>query len=120
MAAGEQSGRHALSAVCAAGCFRTGLALDVDSKFSPGRRCHPLIRGAQCLVVVRATAQFRELSTGRAVDVLPTVLAPFGAKCPPRGRGGGCPAGRRMPFEEPELYAEELRAFFRPYRAATG
>jgi hypothetical protein len=23
------------------------------------------------------------------------------------------------PFEEPELYAEELRAFFRPYRAAT-
>jgi hypothetical protein len=22
------------------------------------------------------------------------------------------------PFEEPELYAEELRAFFRPYRAA--
>jgi len=24
------------------------------------------------------------------------------------------------PFEEPELYPEELRAFFRPYRAATG
>ncbi|TMR07336.1 epoxide hydrolase [Actinomadura soli] len=33
---------------------------------------------------------------------------------PPRG-------GHFAPFEEPELYAEELRAFFRPYRtAATG
>jgi pimeloyl-ACP methyl ester carboxylesterase len=30
---------------------------------------------------------------------------------PPRG-------GHFAPFEEPELYAEELRAFFRPYRAA--
>jgi pimeloyl-ACP methyl ester carboxylesterase len=29
--------------------------------------------------------------------------------------------GHFAPFEEPELYAEELRAFFRPYRAvATG
>jgi pimeloyl-ACP methyl ester carboxylesterase len=27
-------------------------------------------------------------------------------------------AGHFAPFEEPELYAEELRAFFRPYRAA--
>ena len=27
--------------------------------------------------------------------------------------------GHFAPFEEPELYAEELRAFFRPYRAAT-
>jgi pimeloyl-ACP methyl ester carboxylesterase len=26
--------------------------------------------------------------------------------------------GHFAPFEEPELYAEELRAFFRPYRAA--
>jgi hypothetical protein len=24
--------------------------------------------------------------------------------------------GHFAPFEEPELYAEELRAFFRPYR----
>ena len=32
---------------------------------------------------------------------------------PPRG-------GHFAPFEEPELYAEELRAFFRPYRATTG
>jgi pimeloyl-ACP methyl ester carboxylesterase len=33
---------------------------------------------------------------------------------PPRG-------GHFAPFEEPELYAEELRTFFRPYRtAATG
>jgi pimeloyl-ACP methyl ester carboxylesterase len=32
---------------------------------------------------------------------------------PPRG-------GHFAPFEEPELYAEELRAFFRPYRAAAG
>jgi pimeloyl-ACP methyl ester carboxylesterase len=31
---------------------------------------------------------------------------------PPRG-------GHFAPFEEPELYAEELRAFFRPYRTAT-
>jgi pimeloyl-ACP methyl ester carboxylesterase len=31
---------------------------------------------------------------------------------PPRG-------GHFPPFEEPELYAEELRAFFRPYLAAT-
>jgi pimeloyl-ACP methyl ester carboxylesterase len=30
---------------------------------------------------------------------------------PPRG-------GHFAPFEEPELYAQELRAFFRPYRAA--
>ena len=30
---------------------------------------------------------------------------------PPRG-------GHFAPFEEPELYAEELRAFFRPYRTA--
>ena len=30
---------------------------------------------------------------------------------PPRG-------GHFAPFEEPELYAEELRVFFRPYRAA--
>lgn len=30
---------------------------------------------------------------------------------PPRG-------GHFAPFEEPELYAEELRAFFRPYRPA--
>jgi pimeloyl-ACP methyl ester carboxylesterase len=30
---------------------------------------------------------------------------------PPRG-------GHFAPFEEPELYADELRAFFRPYRAA--
>ena len=30
------------------------------------------------------------------------------------------PGGHFAPFEEPELYAEELRAFFRPYRAATG
>ncbi|HXW82559.1 MAG TPA: alpha/beta hydrolase, partial [Acidimicrobiales bacterium] len=30
---------------------------------------------------------------------------------PPRG-------GHFAPFEEPELYAEELRAFFRPYRSA--
>ena len=31
------------------------------------------------------------------------------------------PRGRHFaPFEEPELHAEELRAFFRPYRAATG
>ncbi|MFD5813398.1 epoxide hydrolase family protein [Streptomyces sp. NPDC127038] len=30
---------------------------------------------------------------------------------PPRG-------GHFAPFEEPEVYAEELRAFFRPYRAA--
>ena len=29
---------------------------------------------------------------------------------PPRG-------GHFAPFEEPELYAEELRAFFRPYRS---
>jgi pimeloyl-ACP methyl ester carboxylesterase len=28
--------------------------------------------------------------------------------------------GHFAPFEEPELYAEELRAFVRPYRAATG
>jgi pimeloyl-ACP methyl ester carboxylesterase len=28
--------------------------------------------------------------------------------------------GHFAPFEEPELYAEELRAFFRPYRAAGG
>ncbi len=29
--------------------------------------------------------------------------------------------GHFAPFEEPELYAQELRAFFRPYRtAATG
>ncbi|MFJ7966566.1 epoxide hydrolase family protein [Streptomyces sp. NPDC096324] len=27
--------------------------------------------------------------------------------------------GHFAPFEEPEIYAEELRAFFRPYRAAT-
>jgi len=26
--------------------------------------------------------------------------------------------GHFAPFEEPELYAQELRAFFRPYRAA--
>jgi pimeloyl-ACP methyl ester carboxylesterase len=26
--------------------------------------------------------------------------------------------GHFAPFEEPELYAAELRAFFRPYRAA--
>jgi hypothetical protein len=26
--------------------------------------------------------------------------------------------GHFAPFEEPELYAEELRAFFRPYRTA--
>jgi len=26
--------------------------------------------------------------------------------------------GHFAPFEEPELYAEEPRAFFRPYRAA--
>ncbi|MFF1273009.1 epoxide hydrolase family protein [Streptomyces marokkonensis] len=32
---------------------------------------------------------------------------------PPRG-------GHFAPFEEPQLYAEELRAFFRPYRAAVG
>ena len=33
----------------------------------------------------------------------------------------GRPRGRHFaPFKEPELYAEELRAFFRPYRAATG
>jgi len=32
---------------------------------------------------------------------------------PPRG-------GHFAPFEEPELYAAELRAFFRPYRAAAG
>ena len=31
---------------------------------------------------------------------------------PPRG-------GHFAPFEEPELYAEELRAFFRPYRTTT-
>lgn len=31
---------------------------------------------------------------------------------PPRG-------GHFAPFEEPELYAQELREFFRPYRAAT-
>jgi pimeloyl-ACP methyl ester carboxylesterase len=30
---------------------------------------------------------------------------------PPRG-------GHFAPFEEPELYAAELREFFRPYRAA--
>ena len=41
-------------------------------------------------------------------------------------RPGGLRArlGRRgghfVPVEEPELYAEELRAFFRPCRAATG
>jgi pimeloyl-ACP methyl ester carboxylesterase len=28
--------------------------------------------------------------------------------------------GHFAPFEEPELYAQELRAFFRPYRAAAG
>jgi pimeloyl-ACP methyl ester carboxylesterase len=28
--------------------------------------------------------------------------------------------GHFAAFEEPELYAEELRAFFRPYRAAAG
>jgi pimeloyl-ACP methyl ester carboxylesterase len=28
--------------------------------------------------------------------------------------------GHFAPFEEPDLYAEELRAFFRPYRAAAG
>ena len=28
--------------------------------------------------------------------------------------------GHFAPFEEPALYAEELRAFFRPYRAAVG
>ena len=28
--------------------------------------------------------------------------------------------GHFAPFEEPELYAEELRAFFRPYRAGAG
>jgi len=28
--------------------------------------------------------------------------------------------GHFAPFEEPELYPEELRAFFRPYRAAMG
>jgi pimeloyl-ACP methyl ester carboxylesterase len=28
--------------------------------------------------------------------------------------------GHFAPFEEPELYAEELRAFFRPFRAAAG
>ncbi|MFI0366959.1 epoxide hydrolase family protein [Actinomadura sp. 1N219] len=28
--------------------------------------------------------------------------------------------GHFAPFEEPELYAEELRAFFRPYRTAAG
>ena len=28
--------------------------------------------------------------------------------------------GHFAPFEEPELYAEELRAFFRPYRTAVG
>ena len=27
--------------------------------------------------------------------------------------------GHFAPFEEPELYAQELRAFFRPYRAPT-
>jgi pimeloyl-ACP methyl ester carboxylesterase len=32
---------------------------------------------------------------------------------PPRG-------GHFAPFEEPELYAQELRAFFRPYRPAAG
>jgi len=26
--------------------------------------------------------------------------------------------GHFAPFEEPDLYAEELRTFFRPYRAA--
>ena len=31
---------------------------------------------------------------------------------PPRG-------GHFAPFEEPELYAEELREFFRPFRAAS-
>jgi pimeloyl-ACP methyl ester carboxylesterase len=31
---------------------------------------------------------------------------------PPRG-------GHFAPFEEPELYAEELREFFRPYRGVT-
>lgn len=46
-------------------------------KFSPARRCHPLIRGARFLVVFRAAAYFRELSTGRAVGVVSTVLAPF-------------------------------------------
>ena len=30
---------------------------------------------------------------------------------PPRG-------GHFAPFEEPELYAQELRTFFRPYRTA--
>jgi hypothetical protein len=34
---------------------------------------------------------------------------------PSRARGG-----HFAPVEEPELYAEELRAFFRPYRAAAG
>jgi pimeloyl-ACP methyl ester carboxylesterase len=28
--------------------------------------------------------------------------------------------GHFAPFEEPELYAAELREFFRPYRAAAG
>ncbi len=28
--------------------------------------------------------------------------------------------GHFAAFEEPELYAEEIRAFFRPYRAAAG
>jgi hypothetical protein len=28
--------------------------------------------------------------------------------------------GHFAPFEEPELYAQELRDFFRPYRAAIG
>jgi hypothetical protein len=37
-----------------------------------------------------------------------------------RAPGWSTARGHFAPFEEPELYAEELRAFFRPYRAAAG
>ncbi len=39
---------------------------------------------------------------------------------PGRADRQAVPARHFAPFEEPELHAEELRAFFRPYRAATG
>ena len=35
-------------------------------------------------------------------------------------QGSAWRGGHFVPVEEPELYAEELRAFFRPCRAATG
>src|SRR5580700_7617942 len=41
------------------------------------RHGHPLIRSAQCLVVFRATAYFRELSIRRTIGVLPIALGHF-------------------------------------------